>query len=298
MIVDEAHGAHLGFHPHLPPSALQQGADLVIQSTHKVLSSLSQSSMLHISQSSNLVDRERICKSLQTLQTTSPSYLLLASLDAATAQLTENPKTIFSKALELSAELRHLMKQIPGVSVLECQRFSSFPAVDPLRITVIVWKLGLSGYEANEILSRDYGVICELVDTRSVTFVINLGTCRDDAQRLVSAMEDLSDTFSQSHGGEKRMEISSNCLPFVDSKICLSPRQAFFARKKKVNIRESLGEICGELICPFPPGIPVMIPGEIVTENVLDYLLQVKTEGAVISGASDPLLSSMIVCNV
>ena len=295
LIVDEAHGAHLGFHPQLPASALQQGADLAVQSTHKVLSSLTQSSMLHMS--GTLVDRERICKCLQTLQSTSPSYLLLASLDAARAQLSENPEMIFSQAWELAAEVKNLIKEIPGISVLEYQSFSSFPMIDPLRLTIGLWQLGLSGYEANEILSRDYGVICELVDTRSIAYVINLGTSRDHAQRLVSAMKDLSATFLPVQRVEESAG-STNCLPFVDSKICLSPREAFFARKKRVNIRHSIGEICGELICPYPPGIPVMIPGEIVTERSLDYLLRVKMEGAVISGASDPLLSSMIVCGV
>ena len=297
LIVDEAHGAHLGFHPLLPASALQQGADLAVQSTHKVLCSLTQSSMLHISGS--LVDRERICRCLQTLQSTSPSYLLLASLDAARAQISENPEKIFSKALELAVEVTDLIKEIPGISILERQRFSSFPAIDPLRLTIGVWQLGLSGYEADEILYRDYGVVSELVDTRSMTFAINLGTCREHTLRLVSGIKDLSATYIPTQGAEEeRVENNSSHPPFVDSKMWLSPREAFFARKKRVSIKDSIGEICGELICPYPPGIPVMIPGEIVTQRALDYLLHVKTEGAVISGASDPLLSSMIVCNV
>ncbi|KAF8369445.1 hypothetical protein HHK36_032538 [Tetracentron sinense] len=111
IIVDEAHGAHLGFHPELPNSALEQGADLVVQSTHKVLCSFTQSSMLHMS--GDIVDRERICICLQTLQSTSPSPLLLASLDAARAQLSENPETIFNKAVELAVEATNQIKRIP-----------------------------------------------------------------------------------------------------------------------------------------------------------------------------------------
>ncbi|KAJ6372818.1 hypothetical protein OIU76_027195 [Salix suchowensis] len=198
VIVDEAHGAHLGFHPW--------------------------SSMLHMSGS--IVDRERICRCLQTLQSTSPSYLLLASLDAARAQLGENPGTVFNKALELASEASTIIKTIP-----------------------------------DDILDRDHGVISELVGTQSITFAINLGTCREHTQSL-------------------------------------NPRDAFFANKRSVSIKESLGKVCGELICPYPPGIPVIIPGEVITEKALNYLLDVRKKGAVITGASDSHLSSIVICDV
>ena len=133
------------------------------------------------------------------------------------------------------------------------------------------------------------------MNTRSITFAINLGTCREHAQRLVSGIKDLLAASLPIQGVEEMVE-NSNRLPFVDSKMCLSPREAFFARKKKVSVKDSLGEICEELIFPYPPRIPVMILGEIVTQRALDYLLHVKMKGVVISGASDSLLSSMIVC--
>ncbi|XP_043719399.1 arginine decarboxylase-like [Telopea speciosissima] len=294
-IVDEAHGAHFEFHPSLPNSALQQGVDLAVQSTHKVLCSLTQSSMLH--RSGDIVDRERICRCLQTLQSTSPSYLLLASLDAATAQLSENPRTIFNEVMELAAEAKHVIKRIPGVSVLGFPSFSNFPAIDPLRITISVRDLGLSGYEADEILCRHHGVIAELAGTRSLTFAITLGTSRQHIQRLVSGVEDLSATSLRNYAREE-LKKHSDCAPFADISMSLSPREAFFASKRRVSIKESLGKVCGELICPYPPGIPVVFPGEVITARALDYLLGVRNKGAVISGASDPLLSSMLVCNV
>ncbi|KAK2972589.1 hypothetical protein RJ640_007761 [Escallonia rubra] len=294
LIVDEAHGAHLGFHPKLPCSALLQGADLAVQSTHKVLCSLTQSSMLHLS--ADFIDRERISRCLQTLQSTSPSYLLLASLDAARAQLSENPKTIFNEAVALAVEAKTLISIIPGVSVLDFPSFSSFPAIDPLRITVGVWELGLSGFEADEILYTDYGVISELVGTRSITFAINLGTCKEHVERLVSGLRHLSETFTTR--GMKGTLHDFGCFePYKDIRMILSPREAFFSSKRKVSAEESLGEICGELICPYPPGIPLVIPGEIITEGALNYMLQMRSKGAVISGAADPLLSSIVVCN-
>jgi arginine/lysine/ornithine decarboxylase len=295
LIVDEAHGAHLGFHPQMPNSALQQGADLAVQSTHKVLCSLTQSSMLHMS--GNIVDSERIRRCLQTLQSTSPSYLLLASLDAARAQLSENPDTIFIKAMELAFEAKYLIKEIPGISVLDLASFSNFPAIDPLRLTIGFWQLGLSGYEADEMLCSDHGIICELVGTRSITFAINLGTSRDHIQRLVLGIKHLTGTHAPVHGDKGRV-LHNGCTPFADVKMSLIPRDAFFASKKKVSIAECLGEVCGELICPYPPGIPVLIPGEVITEKALDYLLDVRSKGAVITGASDPLLTSIVVCNV
>ncbi|GLT80295.1 hypothetical protein SLA2020_517430 [Shorea laevis] len=295
VIVDEAHGAHLGLHPQLPLSALQQGADLAVQSTHKVLCSLTQSSMLHMS--GNIVDRERICRCLQTLQSTSPSYLLLASLDAARAQLSEKPGTLFNEAMDLAIKAKHCIKRIPGISVLESPTFPMFPFIDPLRLTIGFWQLGLSGFEADKILDRDDRIICELVGTQSITFSINLGTSSEHIQRLLSGIQKLSECYMSSKSIEERVE-HGDSAPFTFINMILNPREAFFAHKRKVAIGESLGRICGELICPYPPGIPVMIPGEIITEKALDYLLLVRSKGAMVSGASDPLLSSIVVCDV
>ncbi|XP_058735106.1 uncharacterized protein LOC131607081 [Vicia villosa] len=294
LIVDEAHGAHLGFHSELPRSALQQGADLTVQSTHKVLCSLTQSSMLHMS--GNIVDKDRISRCLQALQTTSPSYLLLASLDAARAQLSESPDIIFNKTIELANEAKCLLKRIPGISVLENSSFPNFPAVDPLRLTVGFWELGLSGYEADEILYKDFGIVCELVGNKSITCALNLGTCRDHVQRLLSGIKHLASTCSSNQQPKNRLLIEH--APFDDIIMKLIPRDAFFASKRKVTVKESLGKVSGELICPYPPGIPVLIPGEVITERAVDYLLHVRSKGADISGASDPLLSSIVVCDV
>ncbi|KAL5703117.1 hypothetical protein ACHQM5_028251 [Ranunculus cassubicifolius] len=293
LIVDEAHGAHFKFDQELPSSALEQGADLAVQSTHKVLCSLTQSSMLHMS--GDIVDRDKICRCLQLLQSTSPSYLLLASLDAARAQLSENPETIFRDTMNLALETKELVKRIPGMSLLELPSFSEFTAIDPLRLTVGVWNLCLSGYEADNILYDLYRIIPELVGTRSLTFAINLGTCREHVQRLIAGLEHLS-----THTIKKRTKkvVTTEHFPFADITMSLNPREAFFASKTSVSIRESPGNVCGELICPYPPGIPVLFPGEIITEDALNYLLDVRNKGAEITGASDPSLSSIVICKV
>ncbi|WOL20674.1 hypothetical protein Cni_G29479 [Canna indica] len=296
VIVDEAHGAHFGFHPNFPSTALEQGADLAVQSTHKVLSSLTQSSMLHIS--GDLINRERISKCLQMLQSSSPSYLLLASLDAARAQIGENRDTIFSNAVDLSLDIRHEIGKISGISLLDSSNFlSHFPAIDPLRITVGVSQLHMSGYLADEILWEKHHIIPELVGTRSLTFAINLGTSRRDVQRLISGVKYLSSKFFE--GGKQKSNVRNRVsAPTTHSSMELSPRDAFFAKKERVNIRDSIGEICGELVCPYPPGIPILIPGEVVTEEALSYLSNAMIMGAKISGASDHLLSSILVCKL
>ncbi|KAK1259552.1 hypothetical protein QJS04_geneDACA020756 [Acorus gramineus] len=285
IIVDEAHGAHFKFHRDFPPTALEQGADIAVQSTHKVLCSLTQSSMLHMN--GDLVDRERICRCLQTLQSSSPSYLLLASLDAARAQISDSADSIFNECVELAARMKIQIETIPNVALLNLSS-------DPLRVTVGVDGLGLSGYEADEMLCESKGVVCELAGTRSLTFAVNLGTSKEDCERLVSGLKHLSLNLFRKHG-LKRVGVDA---PFEDVCVKLSPREAFFARKKKVSIEDSIGEICGELICPYPPGIPVLIPGEAINESALNYLLDVRDRGAAISGAADPMLSSVVVCDV
>lgn len=294
LIVDEAHGAHLGFHPQMPDSALQQGADLAVQSTHKVLCSLTQSSMLHMS--GNLIDREKICQCLQTLQSTSPSYLLLSSLDAARHQLSENPEAIFDEALQMALDAKNTIRGLPGISVLDSLSFPKFPAVDPLRLTIGFGWLGLSGYEADGILYEDHEIICELVGTSSITFAFNLGPSREHVDRLVSGVKHVVSSAASMHGAVARVDRSISA-PFADFETSLIPRDAFFASKRRVSIENSLGEVCGELICPYPPGIPVMIPGETITERALEYLLDARKKGAMVSRASDPQLSTIVVCN-
>ncbi|KAF5956797.1 hypothetical protein HYC85_004022 [Camellia sinensis] len=255
LIVDEAHGAHLGFHPDMPYPALRQGADLAVQSTHKI--------------EKESVDAFKPFK--------------VVAQTAARAQLSENPETVFNEAVQLAVETKNMINKIPGISVLDFPSFSNFPAFDPLRLNIGVWLLGLSGFEADELLYRDYGVVSELTGTRAITLAINLGTCREHVQRLVSGLRHLSTTFLPIQGVEGRVD-----------DIGFGPREAFFASKRKVSVRESVGEVCGELICPYPPGIPVLIPGEVITENALNYLMLVRSKGAVISGAADPLLSSIL----
>ncbi|KAL9259314.1 Arginine decarboxylase-like protein [Drosera capensis] len=262
----------------LPSSALHQWADISIQSTHKVLCSLTQSSMLHMA--GKLVDKERISRCLQTLQSTSSSYLLLASLDAARAQISKSPEAVFHDAIKLANEAESSISCIHPLSVLDSASFSKSPAIDPLRITVGVKKLGLSGYEADEFLSRDQNVVSELLGSHSITFVFTPGTCVEHVRSLVLGLERLSTSMAvmSDHSLEKTIDYDVS-VPFSDIRMELNPREAFFAGKRKISFQESIGKVSGELICSYPPpGIPVLAPGEIITQGDLDLdcLLRVR----------------------
>uniref|UniRef100_A0A0A8ZB49 Orn/Lys/Arg decarboxylases family 1 pyridoxal-P attachment site domain-containing protein n=1 Tax=Arundo donax TaxID=35708 RepID=A0A0A8ZB49_ARUDO len=294
VIVDEAHGAHFRFHDSLPSTAIEQGADLVVQSTHKVLCSLTQSSMLHMA--GDLVDVDKVSQCLQVLQSSSPSYLLLSSLDAARAQLSENAN-IFDEPLVIASKTKEQLRIIPGISVLDLPCFASdFPAIDPLRITLSASDLLLSGYEADDILYEDHQIVSELVGTRAVTFAVNLGTRLQDVQKLVKCTEHLSEKYFFVNS-TKLIKENNVYRPLEKISVHLTPREAFFTKKRRVSIEDSLGEICGELICPYPPGIPVLIPGEVVTDDSLSYLMNVRHQGITISGAADAELNSILVCN-
>lgn len=235
--------------------------------------------------------------------------LLLASLDAARAQLSENPDTIFDGAMGLAAEARNQIKGILGISALQGapgSTFPGFPAVDPLRLTVRVSGLGISGFEAADILEKRHRIGHELHGTHTVTYAISLGTRRVDVQRLVSGFKHLSASVFQEerlltrpdHVDDDGGVLQGVEGPSADIHTRLSPREAFFAKKREVEFSRSAGEVSGELICSVPPGIPVLAPGEIITNRAIKYLLGLRQRGAVIVGSADYQLSTIIVCDL
>ncbi|RMF28211.1 MAG: aminotransferase class I/II-fold pyridoxal phosphate-dependent enzyme, partial [Cyanobacteria bacterium J083] len=180
ILVDEAHGAHFSFHPNLPISALAAGADVAVQSTHKTLSSLTQASMLHLQ--GKLVSANKISQALQLLESTSPNYLLLASLDAAREQMAVSGQKLMSQTLELAAIARQELNKLEVISVLELPQplTPGFASLDSTRLTLDVRKLGLSGFVVDDILHQKLGVTAELPLPQQLTFMITLGNTLDD----------------------------------------------------------------------------------------------------------------------
>ncbi|MFM7426616.1 MAG: aminotransferase class I/II-fold pyridoxal phosphate-dependent enzyme, partial [Elainella sp.] len=171
LLVDEAHGAHFAFHPDLPPSALAAGADLAVQSSHKTLSALTQAAMLHVR--GERIDRQRLSQALRLVQSTSPNYLLLASLDAARHQMATAGKTLLDQTLAAAAQVKaQISRFLPVLSSAQLDPSRGFFSLDPLRLTVDVTPLGLTGFAADEILHQQFNVTAELPSSRQLTFIL------------------------------------------------------------------------------------------------------------------------------
>lgn len=296
LLVDEAHGAHFNFHHDLPPAALSVGADLSVQSTHKVLGAMTQASMLHLR--GNRIDSDRITKALQILQTTSPSYLLLASLDAARQQMALFGAELLTKTIQLADRARKEISQIPGLSVLHPRdrTLPGFTYLDPTRLTVNVSQLGITGFAADEILHQQLQVTAELPTEQNLTFIISIGNTESDIDRLVNSFKQISTSQSP----QSPCSLLPRYAPFATalalrtySLLSLTPRQAYFAAKETVPIEQAIDRISGELICPYPPGIPVLMPGETITSEAIEYLLRAIALGANITGAEDSSLKTL-----
>ncbi|VEP13700.1 Arginine/lysine/ornithine decarboxylase [Hyella patelloides LEGE 07179] len=288
LLVDEAHGGHFAFHEQLPPSALSLGADLTVQSTHKVLGAMTQASMLHLR--GTRINPQRISKALQIMQSTSPSYILLASLDAARKQMALQGEQFMEKALELADLARENIANIPKLSVLEFSPKPGFKHLDKTRLTVDIRELGITGYEADEILHQQLGVTCELPLLYHLTFIITFGNNQQDIEKLIQGFVTLCSTTNQN----KQSSSPATITPSTP-KLQLSPREAYFAATETIPLSEASDRISGELICPYPPGIPVLMPGEVITSEAIDYLQKVLNSGGIITGCSDETLTNISV---
>ena len=281
LLIDEAHGAHLTFCDELPISAMEAGADLAAQSTHKILGSLTQTSMLMIK---NSVDMERIKTAASLLQTTSPNQLLLASLDIARLQMELNGRVKICAAVELSKKLRGEIKKIHGLKTFDAVK--NF-ALDATKVTVNVQNLGLTGQEAEKILRRDLKVQCELSDAANLLFLI---TYADDAEIIFKLVEALKLLPRGS-----REKFSSSSLSAEISLAELSPRETFYSPVEVVPLKKSVGRICAEEITFYPPGIPLLMPGEKIAAQVVELIEREKFLRVI--GAADKTLSTIKVVN-
>lgn len=291
FIVDEAHGAHFGLHPSLPNSALAAGADLVVQSTHKTLGALTQAALLH--RQGNRIDGTKVTATLQLLQSSSPSNLLLASLEAACAQIATQGDCLMAKTLTQAQQARQKIAALPNLTVLEKPLLPTpgFADLDTTRLTVTVSGLGLDGFEADELCTGEFGVIAELPTLRHLTFIISLGNTDADLDRLCQALLQLS----MQYAGTAPLQLPS-ISPFLAApEMALSPREAFFAPHISIPLASAIGKPCAETLCPYPPGIPTVLPGEIITTEALDYLTAIQSAGGFISGAADPSLQQIQV---
>lgn len=287
LIVDEAHGAHFAFHPDFPMPSLAAGADVVVQSTHKVLGAMTQASMLHCQ--GDRVDPDRLGRALRLVQSTSPSYLLLASLDAARWQLAQHGLELMQRTLDLAAIARAQLAQISHLRLLAADPIGTpgFVALDPTRLTVEVSRLGLSGFAADEILHTQLGVTAELPALTHLTFILSLGNRPADIEQLVASFQTLVQSVQTSDGTEvEAPKWAGTDFPWsaIEAEPVLSPRAAFLSDSEVVSLAQANGRLSAETVCPYPPGIPLLVPGERITTDALQYLAAVIEHGGRVAG--------------
>lgn len=277
LLVDEAHGAHFAFHEELPRTAMASGADMAVQSTHKLLGALTQASMLHVQ--GPRVDRVRLRKRLQLVQSTSPSYLLMASLDAARWQMETEGQASLEKAIRAAADGAQRLKEIAGLQLL--------PADDLLKWTIGVTELGLTGTDAYRILQEEHKMTLELSDPYNVLAVLTYADGPRQVDRLVTALSKLAP-------GAERLAVPPYTAPPV-GRAAIPLHAAFDLPSVTVPLREAAGKVAAEMVIPYPPGIPLVLPGEELTADMIEYIEQLRRSGVRFSGAEDAAINTLQV---
>lgn len=291
VLVDEAHGPHFPFDERLPIEAIEAGADLVAQSTHKSLGSLTQTSTL-LGQGSR-IDYRRVTQVHQMLQSTSPNYIFMASLDMARHQLACEGHKLVGRAVDLAYQLRERLEQIPGIRVMNGHLLAKH--FDPTKVLIDARDLGLDANQFEKQL-RSSMIEVELIQAHHVLVTITLGDSQSSIDALVAAVSKISQTcmanLTQSIS-VKRQSIPN--LPLPSPKVIKTPREGFYAQRESILLHQAIGRLAGETISYYPPGIPFLSIGEEITESVVEYIQYKKKEGYVPNGAADTSLHTIVV---
>ena len=290
VLVDEAHGVHIHFHDRLPLSAMQAGADLAATSVHKLGGSLTQSSVLNLKE--GLVSHERVQTILSMLTTTSTSYLLLASLDTARRHLAINGERLLDQALQLADSARDRINSIPHLYCPGDELLGSDATYgyDPTKLIISVKNLGITGYDAEVWLRERYNIEVELSDLYNLLCLITPGDSEKEVQYLIQALTVLSEQCATSYEN-KEATVKVPDIPVLS----LSPRDAFYASTEVVQLKEAVGRISAEFVMVYPPGIPIFIPGEIITEENITYIHENIEAGLPVQGPEDDTLETIHV---
>jgi lysine decarboxylase len=281
LIVDAAWAAHFGFHPDLPSHPLALGADAMVTSAHKTLPAYSQGAM--VLANTERVDADRLERAFEATHTTSPAGAILASIDAARALLERDGEELVGRLLRRVADARRRLRAIEGVEVLDG------PGVDPGKLVVLLAGTGASGYAVEtELIARQMPL--EMADQDTV---IPMLTMADDDAGVDELTEALTNAIAR-HRGSPRRPVSSAAWSVAPETV-MAPREAFFARHVSVPAEAAVGRVSAEIVAPYPPGVPVLAPGERVTRAALDSLVRARDEGARIAYAADVTLATLQV---
>jgi arginine decarboxylase len=293
LVTDDAWGLDyaLSGHPELPEGALAQGADLAIGSVHKTLSGLSQTSVLSVG--SDRIDTERLQLCFELEESTSASALLLSSIDGARRQFVREGPELLDRAVRSAKLLREgLAAEVPELRVISAQELASRPGVtgvDPTHVMIETAPIGLTGFQADDWLRDERSIDIELVDHRRIMALITFAHGEEDVDRLVRGLRDLVDEKGGGEGTPVRPLPSRRELRTEQAML---PRDAFFSAPETVKPGEAAGRVSAEYITPYPPGIPAVAPGELITHAIVDYLEEIVANGAFVEGAADPTLGS------
>lgn len=286
LIVDQAHGAHFGWHPALPPSALALGADIVVQSPHKTLCSLTQTGLLHLSTGAR-VNADRIQSALTVLESSSPSFPLLASIDAMRAEMVERGRAVLARAVGLAQRARRLLNRIKGARCYgdELEGTGGVARTDPLRLVISLTAAGVGGRELmRELATATPPVRAEMWDLNNVVCVLTPGDSARAAEHLVRTVRRAARSL-----GVRSCTLPAAMPPQSDlPRQILAPREAFFRPYRWVRLEEARSMISWGLVAPYPPGQVALCPGEQISAEVVEYLRQWRDAGASFHGSYDP----------
>ena len=286
-LADEAHGTHFYFGENLPVSAMAAGADMSSVSMHKSGGSLTQSSFLLAGPN---VNEGYIRQIINLTQTTSASYLLMSSLDISRRNLALRGKRIFEQVCEMANYAREEINQIGGYYAFgkELINGDSVFDFDPTKLSVHTLDLGLAGIEVYDILRDDYDIQIEFGDLGNILAYLSIGDRVQDLERLVSALAEIRRLFKKDPTGMLSQE-------YIEPDVVLSPQNAFYSKKVSLPLEQTLGRICAEFVMCYPPGIPVLAPGEKVTDEILQYIGYAKEKGCSMTGPTDPHINNLNV---
>ena len=292
LVVDQAWGPHFGFHPTLPPTAIAEGADVMLTSTHKIVGSLTQSAMLHVSEDA-LLDTGALARAVRLTRSTSQNSLLFASLDAARRQLAVHGGALLERTIAAGDRARDAISAVPGCAVVgeELIGRPGVAAWDPLRIVIDVRGTGRTGYEVAAALRAAYDTHVELATHATVVLLLGLAQPEDE---LVRFAHDFRATIEriQAPGAAQALVRSPGALV---NEVVVPPREAFLGEAECIPVEDAVGRVSAEAIAGYPPGIPALLPGERITAEVVAYLRELTTAGARLHGASDPSFATVCV---
>lgn len=287
VLVDEAHGTHFYFGANMPISAMAAGADMSAVSMHKTGGSLTQSSFLL---KNDRLSNGHVRQTINLTQTTSGSYLLLSSLDISRRNLAMDGKNIFEKVSSLANYAREEVNKIGGFYAFSTELINgdSVFDFDHTKLSIHTRDIGLAGIEVYDILRDDYGIQIELGDIGNILAIISVGDRALALERLVSALSEIKRRYMKDKTGMLDHE-------YINPDVVMMPQKAFYSNQHSIAITESSGYISGEFVMSYPPGIPILAPGERITEEIIDYITYAKDKGCFLTGTEDMAIENIRV---